>query len=122
MKVSHDEEEDEESEEEITRCICGHLEYPGMPVPIGDPSKVSSRGNGGPDPSVVSTALPEDAGGLFIQCDMCKVWQHGGCVGIMDEGMCPDEYFCEQCREDLHKITTTANECVKFRDLGNQIG
>jgi len=97
-----DEDYDEEGEEEVTRCICGNLEYPGMPVLPGT-SKGSNRNNGVGD----SNAPQEDTGGLFIQCDICKVWQHGGCVGIMDEAMSPEEYFCEQCRKDLHKITTS---------------
>lgn len=108
-EIAQEEEDDEEGEEEVTRCVCGHQEYPGMPVPIGDIPKVSSKVSGGQDPSILSTALPEDAGGLFIQCDICKVWQHGGCVGIMEVAMSPDEYFCEQCRKDSHKITTTAS-------------
>ena len=108
-ELAQEEEEDEEGEEEVTRCVCGQLEYPGMPVPIGDTPKVSSKGGGGQDPSTSSGTLPEDAGGLFIQCDICKVWQHGGCVGIMEIAMSPDEYFCEQCRNDSHKITTTAS-------------
>jgi len=98
-----DEDYDEEGEEEVTRCICGNLEYPGMPVLPGA-SKGNGRNNGAGD----SNAPQEDTGGLFIQCDICKVWQHGGCVGIMDEAMSPEEYFCEQCRKDLHKITTSA--------------
>lgn len=103
-----DDEGDEEGEEEITRCICGQLEYPGMPVPVGDTPKVTSKIRGSVEPLVASAPLPEDAGGLFIQCDVCKVWQHGGCVGIMEEAMSPEEYFCEQCRKDLHRITSTA--------------
>lgn len=83
-----------------------------MPVPSGGSSKVVLKGDGVSDSSTAPTALAEDAGGMFIQCDVCKVWQHGGCVGIMDEAMSPDEYFCEQCRKDLHKITTTANGWV----------
>ena len=102
-----DKEEDEESEEEVTRCICGNLEYPGMPVLPG-PTKGSHKVNG----SGESGALQEDTGGLFIQCDVCKVWQHGGCVGIMDEAMSPDEYFCEKCRKDLHKLTTSSTGYV----------
>ncbi|KAI5286459.1 hypothetical protein KEM54_006769 [Ascosphaera aggregata] len=47
---------------------------------------------------------PPDPGSLFIQCDGCKVWQHGGCVGIMDEEASPEEYYCERCRGDLHRI------------------
>ena len=114
IRIVHEDEEDEEGEEEITRCICGHLEYPGMPVPVDDSPKINSKANGISDPSIAPPTLPEDAGGLFIQCDVCKVWQHGGCVGIMDEAMSPEEYFCEQCRKDLHKITTTANGYVRM--------
>lgn len=111
----HAEGEDDEGEEEVTRCICGHQEYPGLPVP---PPDLSNRPNSKAgikdvkDPQSSTTALetlPDDAGGLFIQCDICKVWQHGGCVGIMDEAMTPEEYFCEQCRRDLHSITIGTN-------------
>lgn len=109
IETAQEEEDDEEGEEEVTRCVCGQQEYPGMPIPVGNVSKVSSKGGGGQDSSTTSAPLPEDAGGLFIQCDICKVWQHGGCVGIMEVAMSPDEYFCEQCRKDSHKITTTAS-------------
>lgn len=108
LVAHHDDEDDEEGEEEVTRCICGNMDYPGMPVLAGDAPRsgiksttVSGLG--------ASSVLAEDAGGLFIQCDVCKVWQHGGCVGIMEESKSPEEYFCEQCRKDLHKITTSAN-------------
>ena len=96
-----DDENDEEIEEEVTRCICGNQDYPGLPDP--DCAKTLLRDV----PNAASFA--EDTTGWFIQCDLCKVWQHGGCVGIMDETTSPEEYFCEQCRKDLHKITTTAN-------------
>ena len=107
--ITIDDEEDEEGEEEITRCICGQTEYPGMPVEASDTAKPGSKGTGD---AISSITLQEDAGGLFIQCDVCKVWQHGGCVGIMDVAMSPEEYFCEECRSDLHKITSTANGWV----------
>lgn len=96
-----DDENDEEVEEEVTRCICGNQEYPGLPDV--DTAKTVSKDESDP------ASLAEDTTGWFIQCDICKVWQHGGCVGIMDEATSPEEYFCEQCRKDLHKITTTAN-------------
>ncbi|KAL8943409.1 MAG: hypothetical protein Q9211_000998 [Gyalolechia sp. 1 TL-2023] len=92
---------DEEDEEEITRCVCGQQEYPGMPTS-------TSKSNRRPDDANASAILQEDTGGMFIQCDICKVWQHGGCVGIMDEVTSPEEYFCEQCRRDLHTITSTS--------------
>jgi hypothetical protein len=56
-----------------------------------------------------SDMLTDDVGSMFIQCDSCKVWQHGGCVGIMDEETSPDDYFCEECRKDLHKVRDEAN-------------
>lgn len=80
-------------DQDITRCICGHQEYPGPPL---------SEAFSGAD------AQNEDAGGLFIQCDGCSVWQHGGCVGIIDEAQSPDEYYCEECRPKLHEQRTDA--------------
>lgn len=101
---AHDDESDED-DEEVTRCVCGQLEYPGPPFPV---STQHDRGlQDDPIPrSPVDSAdpPPEEPGSLFIQCDTCKVWQHGGCVGIMDVSMSPDEYFCEQCRRDFHSI------------------
>lgn len=79
---------EQDEDEDITRCICRKPEYPGPPVPL-------------------TTTTPNDEpGSLFIQCESCNVWQHGGCVGIMDESMSPENYWCERCRSDLHKIMT----------------
>lgn len=39
----------------------------------------------------------------MIQCETCKVWQHGICVGYQEEHECPDTYYCEMCRPDLHE-------------------
>ncbi|KAI9755533.1 MAG: hypothetical protein M1835_000809, partial [Candelina submexicana] len=112
--------EDEEveadaEEEEITRCICGNQDYPGLPIGLQELSaQADSKANvkdGVENETMIHTSdgLAEDAGGLFIQCDICKVWQHGGCVGILDEAMSPEEYFCEQCRRDLHKAIIGTN-------------
>ncbi|KMQ43640.1 Zinc finger, FYVE/PHD-type [Trichophyton rubrum] len=99
---------DEEGEEEITRCICGHQDYPGLPAHRGGAAAASSSKAGkdddGQGAGSGADAQSDDAGSLFIQCDECKVWQHGGCVGIMEEASSPDEYFCERCRKDLHSI------------------
>jgi hypothetical protein len=105
LEEEEEDEDGEEEEEEVTRCVCGQLEYPGLPSPTSDALKQAARDSG--SISASSDIIPEDAGGMFIQCDICKVWQHGGCVGILDESMSPDEYFCEECRKDLHKITTS---------------
>lgn len=108
-----EDDDDGDEEEEITRCLCGQQEYPGLP-----PSRREWLGRNGPGvrnetalnpPTDSSDLLSDDVGSMFIQCDSCKVWQHGGCVGIMDEAMSPDEYYCEECRKDLHKIRSESN-------------
>ena len=95
----------DENEEEETRCICGQLEYPGLPVTSSDSRKDKTQD----DSNAVSG---EDNTGWFIQCDSCQIWQHGGCVGILDESQSPEKYFCEQCRKDLHKILIDVNGYV----------
>lgn len=97
-----DDDDDMAEEDEVTRCLCGFQDYPGPPSDAGKSASAQS------DPD----AQGDDLGGLFIQCDICKVWQHGGCVGIMEEAASPDEYFCEECRKDLHKLMTSAKGYV----------
>lgn len=86
--VDHD--DNEVIEDDITRCVCGHADYPGPSVTIRD--------------KYGAAAITEDMGNFFVQCDNCHVWQHGGCMGLHDESIIPDEYFCEKCRPDFHKI------------------
>lgn len=38
----------------------------------------------------------------MIQCETCKCWQHCICMGMSTEEDCPDVYFCEQCKPELH--------------------
>ncbi|KIW04611.1 hypothetical protein, variant [Verruconis gallopava] len=85
-------------DEETTRCICGFQEYPGRPA---DPTL--GRSARGPHGSSQDDQT-DDLGGLFIQCDDCQVWQHGGCVSIMEESAVPDNYYCEQCKPELHEL------------------
>lgn len=100
-------------DDEAVRCICGFDEYPGPPQ-LEEDSKNGIK-EGIEDPTVTAADVTEDLAGFFLQCDVCKVWQHGGCVGIMNEDSSPDEYFCEDCRKDLHKIYTTPNGYVLFQ-------
>lgn len=97
MTNASDEMQDEE--DEAVRCICGSEDYPGRPPVDGPDAELFA--------SVDLTA--EDVTGFFVQCDICKVWQHGACVGIFSAESSPDEYFCEQCRQDLHKINIANN-------------
>ncbi|KAK0729839.1 hypothetical protein B0H67DRAFT_12192 [Lasiosphaeris hirsuta] len=100
--------DDLQEEDEAVRCICGYDDYPGPPPFDDDNVKHSVKDTTDIDP-IFATDLTDDAAGFFVQCDVCKVWQHGACVGIMTEESSPDEYFCEGCRRDLHKIFTASN-------------
>ncbi|TEA13455.1 putative histone deacetylase complex subunit cti6 [Colletotrichum sidae] len=98
--------DDIQEDDESVRCVCGFDEYPGPP-PFEDDSKV---GKHNPEADFfASIELSDEVSGLFVQCDVCKVWQHGACVGIFTEESSPDEYFCEKCRKDLHKIHAASN-------------
>lgn len=100
-KKAHDDSENEPTEgADITRCICGHQDYPGPPLSEDNKSRAE--------------AVSDDAGGLFIQCDKCSVWQHGGCVGIMDEDKTPEDYFCELCEKRLHQVFTDSRKYVNL--------
>ncbi|CAI4211054.1 unnamed protein product [Parascedosporium putredinis] len=94
-----------QEDDEAVRCICGYDDYPGPP-PLDPEMKLARDAD-----SIVFTGLDvtDDISGFYVQCDICKVWQHGACVGIMTEESSPDEYFCEKCRKDLHKIHKATN-------------
>jgi hypothetical protein len=94
--------ENYDGKDEATRCVRGHY-CPGLP---SDASKSDTRktNSGAAD----ADAPANDLGGLIIQCDICKVWQHSRCVGAIHEVARPDEYFCEACRKDLREGTTSA--------------
>ncbi|KAG5342690.1 hypothetical protein C0989_010658 [Termitomyces sp. Mn162] len=64
----------EDEEQGITRCVCG------------------STGEDDPD-----------AGEFMVQCETCKVWQHGLCMGFESEDqLYDDDYYCEECKPELH--------------------
>jgi len=95
--IEHDTARDEADNTEaveggdITRCVCGFQDYPGPPLTEDTKARAD---------------ISEETGGLFISCDKCSVWQHGGCVGILDEDKTPDDYFCELCEKKLHQVKT----------------
>ncbi|KAI9299277.1 hypothetical protein BJ944DRAFT_56254 [Cunninghamella echinulata] len=79
--------EDEISDDNaITRCPCGKekLSY-------------SDDENGDNDE------------GLMVQCDQCEVWQHCKCIGLEEEKDIPDQYYCELCRPENHKVVKIGN-------------
>lgn len=108
MKKPQEVEDEEVETEEITRCICGNAEYPG-PQSVPHTTKSTPKEEIAQKNPIGSDGLLEDTGNFFIQCDNCQVWQHGGCVGLLDESMSPDEYFCEECKPEFHKIYKSLN-------------
>jgi len=103
-------------DDEAVRCICGFDEYPGPPQ-LGDEDSKHGIREGIEEPIITVADVTEDLAGFFLQCDVCKVWQHGGCVGIMNEDTSPEEYFCEECRKDLHRIFTAPNGYVNLESI-----
>ncbi|KAF2858934.1 hypothetical protein K470DRAFT_272006 [Piedraia hortae CBS 480.64] len=91
MGRQHEVQEEEDDDDDVTRCVCGSQDYPGPPL--------SGAFHG------IDTQS-EEVGGLFIQCDGCGVWQHGGCVGIVEESRTPDKYYCEECKPKEHSLQT----------------
>jgi hypothetical protein len=110
VEMTNGTEEDVEDDGTV-RCICGYEDYPGPPPPSDEDSKHGVR-QGIEEPMITVADVTEELSGFFVQCDICKVWQHGACVGIMGEDTSPDEYFCEDCRKDLHRIFTAPNGYV----------
>lgn len=115
---SVEEEENDAIEDDVTRCICGHAEYPGPSASIKE--QYSNTGthpftNSQPFRTTLTSqpAPSEDIGNFFVQCDNCHVWQHGGCMGLNDESIIPDEYYCEKCRPDFHRIIKGSNVYVQ---------
>lgn len=100
--------EEEGGDDGTVRCICGYEDYPGLPV-LGNQESKHSIKEGIEGHILIEADPTDDLAGFYVQCDVCKVWQHGGCVGIMSEDSAPAEYFCESCHKDLHKIYTAPN-------------
>ncbi|KAJ7072284.1 hypothetical protein C8F01DRAFT_1243348 [Mycena amicta] len=59
--------------------------------------------NGGVTRCICGREDDPDAGEFMVQCEICKVWQHGLCMGYDSEAQLhDDDYYCEQCRPDFH--------------------
>ena len=104
--------EEDADDDESVRCICDFEEYPGPPQ-VSEENKHGIK-DGIEEPLITAADFTEDLAGFFLQCDTCKVWQHGGCVGIMNEDVSPEEYYCESCRKDLHRVCAAINGYFHF--------
>lgn len=95
------EDDPEDDEQEVTRCICGQDELNTLAI----------------NPQLAQLLQQEyqikvDLG-LFIQCDKCLVWQHGYCVGLFTDNDVPDKYWCELCKPEIHVFVYENNEEVR---------
>jgi hypothetical protein len=84
---------EDEEEQGITRCVCGSS------------GSFSKRLSSSPllTVSLYSKEDDPDAGEFMVQCETCKVWQHGLCMGYQsEEQVHDDDYYCEICRPELH--------------------
>ncbi|KAJ6130550.1 hypothetical protein N7512_003330 [Penicillium capsulatum] len=96
-REEEEEDAEDDEEEEVTRCLCGQQDYPGLPPPVAKLSVAAS----------LSLSLPTRP---QVHLSFYRMTLgHGGCVGIMDEETSPDEYFCEECRKDLHRTRGEPN-------------
>src|ERR1700712_1705914 len=78
----------------IMRCVCGHQDYPGPPLSLTTDAEIRKEDHH-----------------AQIQCDHCKVWQHLCCLRFSSEAF-PRDYFCEECRPNLHVILENAEGLV----------
>ncbi|ETS78527.1 hypothetical protein PFICI_10589 [Pestalotiopsis fici W106-1] len=107
MAIVSDENEIQEDDEAV-RCVCGYDDYPGLPL-LDEETKKHALKDAIDVEQIFSIELTDDLAGFFVQCDVCKVWEHGLCMGIVNEDLIPDDYYCELCRKDLHKIYAASN-------------
>lgn len=86
----------DEEEQGITRCVCGSNGsfFFALIAPLTHPTHSHSSPAGEDE---------TDAGEFMVQCETCKVWQHGLCMGYDSEDQVHDaDYYCELCRPELH--------------------
>ncbi|CAK7203406.1 Histone deacetylase complex subunit [Sporothrix eucalyptigena] len=111
--------DDIQEDDEAVRCICGFEDYPGPPAA----EDIEQAAKEGYDVEAIFPAVvTDDLAGFFVQCDICKVWQHGACVGLVNDATLPEEYYCEDCRKDLHKIFpgTNSHRCSIYLALNRR--
>ena len=96
-----------QEDDEAVRCICGQDDYPGPPS--ADDLKQATKEGFNLDSIFPLEVVTEDLAGFYVQCDTCKVWQHGACVGLNNDDTLPEYYYCEECHKEQHKIFTSTN-------------
>ncbi|KAK6125644.1 hypothetical protein DH2020_040620 [Rehmannia glutinosa] len=52
----------------------------------------------------------DDDGERMLACDVCSIWQHTRCAGILDSNAVPAKFFCHRCRR-MGQTTKTHGQC-----------
>lgn len=93
-RANGEEDDSDDGDEGVTRCVCGNN---------GEcPNSLLRKASSWLIPFLATPLVDDETLAFMIQCDTCKAWQHGPCVGFKYENDCPDTYYCEQCRPELH--------------------
>ncbi|KAK7985216.1 hypothetical protein PG988_002838 [Apiospora saccharicola] len=71
-----------QEDDEAVRCVCGFEDYPGPP-PLDEDTKSHALKDSIDLEPIFSIDITEDLGGFFVQCDTCKVWEHGLCSKVL---------------------------------------
>lgn len=90
-----------------TKCVCGENSEFDVPFSPAFLTRLQAVLVGRVGRVWLTPPLPPDDDSnavLMIQCESCKCWQHGPCVGLENEKDCPDSYYCRDCRPDLHPM------------------
>ncbi|TRY92600.1 hypothetical protein DNTS_029260, partial [Danionella cerebrum] len=89
-----------------------------FPVLSTDDSR-KGRMDAGAAPWLFISLLPYDVTQFMIECDACKDWFHGSCVGV-DEDEAPDidVYHCPNCEKTHGKSTLKKKKSWNKHDTG----
>ncbi|KAL6552258.1 hypothetical protein OROGR_008412 [Orobanche gracilis] len=52
----------------------------------------------------------DDDGERMLACDVCSIWQHTRCAGILDSDCVPAKFFCHRCR-GVGRMTNGNGQC-----------
>ncbi|KAJ7132764.1 hypothetical protein C8R43DRAFT_1023224 [Mycena crocata] len=93
-----------DKDKERDKDKTGEKDHPRTDEPAPDASQpAAEEEENGVTRCICGREDDPDAGEFMVQCETCKVWQHGQCMGFHSETQLhDDDYYCEQCRPEFH--------------------
>ncbi|KAH8828008.1 hypothetical protein DL96DRAFT_1601270 [Flagelloscypha sp. PMI_526] len=124
VKDEEDEEDEDQSIPHVAPPTRGGRRKRDRELAEPEPAPQDDGDDGGGDEEGTTRCLCDelevDGGDFMVMCEQCSVWQHGVCMGFDSEADVPDEYFCEQCRPDLHHKAIQAWQAKRRERSGRQ--